>query len=361
MPEEIYYLGNKRVIVDSNGLACYADEEVEMPLSNTECGNYYNNGQCWIAGCQCQRINNRQSCPSYQRRNERSCFNCSQYTYGDNECSNPQHLRNNGNRPFHPCPNSGCDYFTKVENLTTKGYKSQDGFEIVQLHRGFSEIIPLWRILDNLISSTKKDCFICGGYARYCASPKYEVIKASDVDIYSQTKSVYNKLVNKLKKKGLEIKSENTMSITYKHPSSGEFHYMPPINVIKPVKEGKVISQGSKETVLSNFDFTIIRAAIESPSEVMVDKDFIYDETHNILRLKNIHHPLSSLLRCFKYTTKGYWVTPTEATKLYEEWDNIEIGSKSELLDYVKQIRSGETLDEESKTSFYELFRGRRL
>lgn len=340
------------------------DEEVEMPTtSNTgECGNYYRNGRCWDGGRSCPYFTNHQgSCSLYRTRNERSCFNCSQYTYDNNECSNSQLVRSNGNRPFYPFPNSGCSYFTKIENLTGKGYKSQDGFEIVQLHRGFSEIIPLWKILDGIISSTKKDCFICGGYARYCASPKYKVVKASDIDIYSQTKSVYNKLVYKLKKKGLEIKSENTMSITYKHPSSGEFHYMPPINVIKPLKEGKVISQGSKETVLSNFDFTIIRAAIESPSEVMVDKDFIYDETHNILRLKNIHHPLSSLLRCFKYTTKGYWVTPTEATKLYEEWDSIEIGSKSELLNYVKQIRSGETLDEESKTSFYELFRGRRL
>lgn len=332
-----------------------------MPLSNTECGNYYMNERCWPTGGLCHHSANRQSCSSYQRINERSCFNCSQYIYDNNECSNPLHIGANGNRPFHPLPNSGCNYFTKIESPTKKGYKSQDGFEIVQLHRGFSEIIPLWRILENLISSTKKDCFICGGYARYCASPKYKVVKASDIDVYSQTKGVYNKLINKLKKKGLEIKSENTMSIIYKHPSSGEFHYMPPINVIKPIDKGKVISQGSKETVLSNFDFTIIRAAIESPSEVMVDKDFIHDETHNILRLKNIHHPLSSLLRCFKYTSKGYWMVPTEATKLYEEWDNIQIGSKSELLDYVKQIRGGKVLDEESKTSFYNLFRGRTL
>jgi len=336
------------------------DEEVEMP---GECGNCYMNGRCWIGftGGTCSWINHNQSCSGYQIRRERACFNCSYYTYDTNECDYPSHVRANGNRPFHPCPSNGCSHFTKIENLTKKGYKSQDGFEIVQLHRGFSEIIPLWRILDNLISSTKKDCFICGGYARYCASPKYEVVKANDVDIYSQTKSIHNKLINKLKKKGLEIKSENTMSITYKHPSSGEFHYMPPINAIKPIEKGKVISQGSKETVLSNFDFTIIRAAIESPSEVMVDKDFIYDETHNILRLKNIHHPLSSLLRCFKYTSKGYWMVPTEATKLYEEWDNIQIGSKSELLDYIKQIRNGDVLDEENKTSFYELFRGRRL
>jgi len=331
-----------------------------------ECGNYYMGGRCRAyGGSSCHYTTNnrtrRYRCPDYQSRGERSCFNCSQYIYDNNECSNPENIYSNGNRPFHPYPNSGCSYFTKIKNLTKKDYKSQDGFEIVQLHRGFSEIIPLWRILDGIILSTKKDCFICGGYARYCASPKYKVVKASDIDIYSQTKGVYSKLINKLKKKGLEIKFENNMSITYEHPLSGEFHYMPPINVIKPVKEGKVISQGSKEVVLSNFDFTIIRAAIESPSEVMVDKDFIHDETHNILRLKNIHHPLSSLLRCFKYTTKGYWVTPTEATKLYEEWDNIQIESKSELLDYVKQIRGGKVLDEENKTSFYELFRGRRL
>lgn len=344
-------------------------EEVEMPErtempEQIECGNYITSGEC-SSGGRCIQVDvaHQTRCAGYVPRYARSCFNCTHYDSNANICTCTSHSRS----PFHPTPNSGCrDFFEEkinidISGIVKKGYKSEDGFEIVPLHRGFSEIIPLWRILENIISSTKKDCFICGGYARYCASPKYEVIKPSDIDIYSQTKGVYNKLKAKLKNKGLEIKSENNMSIIYIHPSSGKFHYMPPINVIKPVKAGKVISQGSKETVLSNFDFTIVRAAIESPSAVMVDKDFIHDETNNILRLKNIHHPLSSLLRCFKYTGKGYWMVPTEATKLYEEWDNIQIGSKTELLDYIKQIRNGKVLDEEHKTSFYELFRGRRL
>jgi hypothetical protein len=217
-----------------------------------------------------------------------------------------------------------------------KKYISKDGFELIPLRRGFTVIIPIWNILEDVIQSTKSDCFICGGYARYCASPKYEPAPAGDIDIYCQSKKAFKKLKRILDSKML-IKNGNNMAVSYERPPSGVFHYMPPIQLIKPVNQGAIVAVGNKQTILSNFDFTIIRAAIESPSEVLVDADFTHDETNNILRLKNIHHPLSSLLRCCKYTSMGYWLVPTEATKLFEEWNDIRFESKSKLLDYIER------------------------
>lgn len=239
-----------------------------------------------------------------------------------------------------------------------KPYKSQDGFELVPLHRGFTEIIPLWEIINDVINRHKADVFICGGYARWCASPKYEPVKAGDIDIYSETKKVHDRLFGRLiHDNNLKVKNENEMAITFEHPNSGAFHYMPPIQLIKPIKDGSIVAKGNKKTILSNFDFTIIRAAIESPDSVMVDKDFLHDETHNILRLKNIHCPVSSLLRCLKYVKKGYWLRPMEAAKLFTDWMNREEGYRSKILDYIVKADAGEGLSQEEVDELERLMR----
>jgi len=246
----------------------------------------------------------------------------------------------------------------KKKKTKKKPYKSQDGFELVPLRRGFIEIIPLWEILNDVIRHFKADVFICGGYARWCASPKYEPAKVGDIDIYSETKKGYDRLFGRLiHDNNLKIKNENEMAITFEHPNSGVFHYMPPIQLIKPIKDGSIVAKGNKKTILSNFDFTVIRAAIESPDSVMVDKDFIHDETHNILRLKNIHCPVSSLLRCLKYVKKGYWLRPMETAKLFADWMNRDEVYRSKILDYIAKADAGEGLTEEEINELERLMR----
>jgi hypothetical protein len=263
-----------------------------------------------------------------------------------------------------------CVYFIPCSGLNRsqekkKIYKSKDGFELVPLRRGFSLIRPLWSILEKVKSNTNKDCFICGGYARWCASPKYKPVPAGDIDIYCETTRVFNKIKAVLSSRSdganLKVKVENNMAVTYEHPKSGEFHYMPPIQLIKPVLDGAIVARGSKKKVLSNFDFTIIRAAIETPNDVFVDADFIEDETHQRLRLKNIHNPLSSLLRCCKYTKRGYFLPFTEAIKLFNGWDSINYELKTELSSVVELIRNGEIIEGERMTAWYDIFRGRKV
>lgn len=291
------------------------------------------------------------------------CDQCEHFT-GEPRCARDVFSVHSNGESMLICDGGQFTPKTKTEEepiKKAKKYYSQQGFELIPLRRGFTEIIPLWQVLQEVINSTKNDCFICGGYARYCASPKYNPAPASDIDIYSQSEYTYEKLRKALRRKGLVVKLENKMAVSYEHPTKGEFHYMPPLQVIKPINQGRIIAIGNKETILSNFDFSIIRAAIESPYTALVDADFCHDEIRSILRLKNIHHPLSSLLRCAKYISQGYWLTPVEAAKLFKDWEGLKDEYKSELLGYINEIEKGVVFDKEHISAFYDLFRGRKI
>jgi hypothetical protein len=192
---------------------------------------------------------------------------------------------------------------------------SNSNFVIVPIKRGFLEIEKLYHAIVPLGG------MICGGYARYCASPRWQPDPASDVDIYCSEKEVFEE-IRKFFLDKLEIRHTNDMAITYTHPKDGDYYFAPPIQLIKPIKEGAIVAKGRMEDILQNFDFSVIRAAIKSPTEVMVDKDFLEDEKHKRLVLKNIHCPISSTLRCMKYSRKGYWLRPFGVLKLLQDWEN---------------------------------------
>jgi len=190
----------------------------------------------------------------------------------------------------------------------------------IPLRRGFYEISELFTLCQKLNAT------ICGGYARYCASPRpsAKVLPAGDVDLFPHSEDASKNLLTALLVMGFEIVHENHVSISMKPNKDNEeklFH-IPTPQIIKPVIEGAIVTLGTTEEILENFDFTIVRAAIVSPTEVMVDDDFENDEAHGTLRLKNIHCPISSLLRCCKYARKGYFLRPAEALKLFIDWSD---------------------------------------
>lgn len=190
----------------------------------------------------------------------------------------------------------------------------------VPLIRGFTEVRPLFDLCE------KYNAVICGGYARYCASPRPtpKVILASDADLFPRSEEVHVKLCDDLQFMGFEIKHENHISVTFKPTKKRRkaLQSIPTPQVIKPIIEGKVVTLGSTEEILNNFDFTIVRAAIISATECLVDEDFLLDEERGVLKLRNIHCPISSTLRCCKYSRKGYFLRPTEALKLFLDWND---------------------------------------
>lgn len=212
-------------------------------------------------------------------------------------------------------------------------------FVTIPLKRGFTEIATLFHICQN------HQTHICGGYARYCASPRFKskLVRADDIDLFPQTTGTTDALLAELMAYGFSIKHENHVSITlgFKGNSEGKQYpegpvrpgqpkatkeqkqiiaHWPTPQIIKPLVQGAMVTVGTIEEILNNFDFTIVRAAIISNKEALVDVEFEHDEAIGLLRLKNIHCPISSLLRCCKYSRKGYFLRPFEALKLFADW-----------------------------------------
>lgn len=192
------------------------------------------------------------------------------------------------------------------------------GFKTIQLKRGFTEIEVFFNLAE------KNNSVICGGYARFCASPVRDPIKAGDIDFFPKTEESTKSLLADLLAMGFVVMHENHVSYTLKpsEEKENDLSYLPTPQIIKPVIEGNIVTLGTTEEILQNFDFTVVRAAILNSKEVMVDEDFEEDEKHHYLKLKNIHCPISSLLRCCKYAKKGYFMRPAEALKLFQDWVN---------------------------------------
>jgi len=143
-------------------------------------------------------------------------------------------------------------------------YVSKDGFETVMIRRGLYEIKCLLMDLED------KNTFICGGYVRYMASPTQSPAPPGDVDIYCYDVEAYEACRIMFKEYDLDIRFENEMAITYKKPEKSDHRYFacPTIQLIKPVVEGSVVGAGDMQTILENFDFTIIRCGLKEEEEM---------------------------------------------------------------------------------------------
>lgn len=207
-------------------------------------------------------------------------------------------------------------------------------FGLVPIRRGLNPIQPVLELLEN------HNAFICGGYARYCASPNTgsRLVKAGDVDIYSQDEATFEALYAHFKSLGMEIRHENDMAITWLKPKdkSNPYYGCPVLQLIKPVDEGAIVAVGETEKILENFDFSVIRCAIVWQDDqywVLADSDFMRDEKKKYLRIKNIHCPISSMLRFMKYARKGYHTRPGQVMKLFVDWDSRSDMYKQRLIE----------------------------
>lgn len=198
------------------------------------------------------------------------------------------------------------------------------GYKKMKIRRDFVQIEKLLPIIKGL-------GIICGGYARYVCSSKRKPELPGDIDIFPINEKTYNELLVKLKSLKLVIRKENDMAISYR--SNKKISNLN-IQLIKPVKEAKIVAFGSAEDILNNFDFTVTRCAIISEKMCLVDVYFKSDDEANRLRLRNIHCPVSSLLRVCKYARKGFWIPARQAVKLFADWDGRSMEYKAKILDF---------------------------
>lgn len=234
-----------------------------------------------------------------------------------------------------------------------KKYQSQSGFVTVSVRRGFEEIKNLFKIIEVIKDETPYDIFILGGYVRWMCSPKENPTKAGDIDVYSESQQAFDELKSRLMCEGLEVRAENPMALTFKVNEQ----FPQTVQLIKPIREGAIVANGTKEEILSHFDFTVIRIGLVSETNALADADYLHDEQAGILRLKNIHCPISSTLRCMKYARKGYFLRPVESLKLFADWDNRTDEYKFQIINGLRKIESEEQLSQEDIEQLERLMR----
>lgn len=222
-----------------------------------------------------------------------------------------------------------------------KPYMSKDGYVKANVLRGGYEIEMLY------LEMSKIGGLICGGYVRWMCSQADQPVPPGDIDVYFPSEKDYERAKALFTNKyGLSVKHENAVSLTFAKPPVGNaLRGCRDIQLIKPINEGNVntIHTGI-EDVLNNFDFTVVRAGLLNPRLALIDADFDHDEPRKILRLKNIHCPVGSTLRCMKYSRKGYWLPPTQALKLFFDWDQRPDEYINRLVEFVTKANDGEGL-----------------
>lgn len=224
-----------------------------------------------------------------------------------------------------------------------------EGWVQIPIRRGIFEITRLLDLRD------KCGGRIIGGYARWCCSERQSLHHANDVDIFPisekegiDSDTIFFAWKSALELEGLKIKHENEVSISYDKPETGPFMACPTIQLIKPTLEGAIVTVGTVEEVLGNFDFTVVRVAL-NPDRVTATAwaSFVEDDNKGLLRILNIHCPVSSLLRVCKYARKGYYCRPAEAMKLFFDWDARSPDYKSKIFGLFQKGNMGEISKEE--------------
>jgi len=223
----------------------------------------------------------------------------------------------------------------------------------------FTQIEELFR----MFRQNQINAFICGGYVRWACSPLGDPAPTQDMDVYCETDADFNKAHALFNRNNLRAKMRNSVSVTYHRGKlNGIFSTLPPIQLIKPIQEGRMVTTGCMTDVLANFDFSIIRCGFDeecfSRKVAMCDVDFAAHETTKVLVLKNIHCPISSMFRCIKYTNRGYRLSTHEMLKLFVDWETRTPEYREKIKSFFVRMNAGQRID---ATEFNAMYRSMRV
>jgi len=213
----------------------------------------------------------------------------------------------------------------------------EEKFVTVPVYRGFLPIKQLYYLCE------ENDAIILGGYVRWMCSPNINPAKPGDVDVYCPEDKIFERMKSTLAKANLGIKNENDIAIAYIRPTHpNPFFTCPTIQLIKPMREGVIVTDGDMEEIIKNFDFTVIRIGLFNARDATADPQFIEDELASRLRIKNIHCPISSMYRVMKYRAKGYWPSTGLLLKLFLDWEERPEETKMKILTFYKKLEEDE-------------------
>jgi hypothetical protein len=122
------------------------------------------------------------------------------------------------------------------------------------------------------------------------------------------------------------------------------------------MREGSLVSDGSMEEIIKNFDFSIIRIGIDwirwVEGKALADVDFARDEEQMRIRIKNIHCPISSMFRCIKYVQRGYKLRTEEMIKIFSDWEGRSEEYREKIKTFFKEFKKGELTLEKVNTMY---------
>jgi len=182
----------------------------------------------------------------------------------------------------------------------------------------------------------KDDGFICGGYARWCCSPKVKPFPTEDIDIYCYSESNYHNIRSRIASTGYAAQFESEVAVSFIHFNPNNLK----LQLIKAINQGAIVGKGTPEEIINNFDFTIARCYIVKQDGKCVaygDIDFTEDEKKSVLHIKTIHCPVSQIYRVAKYMEKGYHLPVMDAIKILVDWEGRDEDYKSKILETLKK------------------------
>ena len=126
--------------------------------------------------------------------------------------------------------------------------------------------------------------------------------------------------------------------------------------MVRAFQSGRTLTYGPLEDILHNFDFTVVRIGVSDAENCLADERFLEDEAGLRLRWRNIHCPVSAVLRHAKYTRRGYYAPTGEIIRLFHDWDARGDDYKTRLNDLFLRSAAGD-MSEEDVNELEELLR----
>jgi hypothetical protein len=165
--------------------------------------------------------------------------------------------------------------------------------------------------------------FIAGGFARYCLSNLTNPSIPGDIDLFCHDEKTYERILERFSNHPKCVKKSNTTIETkFEYRINSGYHQNGySIQLIKPIQILNMVSEGGYTEILSNFDFTVSKAAILPTLEAFVWHSFHDDDACKALIVDHIHCPISSMKRVIKYTQKGFSIESVELLKLFEDYE----------------------------------------
>lgn len=174
---------------------------------------------------------------------------------------------------------------------------------------------------------------IAGGYARWAASTAALPAEAGDVDVFCRDLAAYERVRAVLQSRGHSFVRETRISCVFAGKRRFLRQTCPPINVVKPVNDGAIVTCGDLHEILHNFDLTVSKCGIVDDSTGLAHYAFADDERVGRMRFTRIHTPLTGIMRALKYSAKGYRISLREIMQLFRRWDEDKQGYRTLVKD----------------------------